>query len=199
MAAQRGQVARRREEPVVDDAETQARRGLTRREVIRASAVAGAAVWTAPVIIDSLSSPAAAGSQQKISCSWFYVVYKKPGDNTVYFTTADDSSAACANAHPPNNQGPNVKTCDGVTYVSADGTDTITYGPSDTPATYETSSTCGNSIQILGDTIQAINDVVLLAAFSHKGGTQCSQCPSPLNTKNNSVGICSGVNSCDAA
>ncbi len=37
-------------------------RGLSRRQMIKASAVAGAAAWTAPVIIDSLSSPAAAGS-----------------------------------------------------------------------------------------------------------------------------------------
>ncbi len=36
------------------------RRGLSRRDMIRASAIAGAAAWTAPVIIDSLSSPAAA-------------------------------------------------------------------------------------------------------------------------------------------
>lgn len=38
------------------------RRGLSRRDMIRASAIAGAAAWTAPVIIDSLSSPAAAFS-----------------------------------------------------------------------------------------------------------------------------------------
>jgi hypothetical protein len=38
------------------------RRGLSRRQMIKASAVAGAAAWTAPVIIDSLASPAAAGS-----------------------------------------------------------------------------------------------------------------------------------------
>lgn len=36
------------------------RSGLSRRQMIRASAVAGAAAWTAPVILDSLSSPAAA-------------------------------------------------------------------------------------------------------------------------------------------
>jgi hypothetical protein len=41
----------------VSDTDT---RGLSRRQMIRASAVAGAAAWTAPVIIDSLSSPAAA-------------------------------------------------------------------------------------------------------------------------------------------
>jgi len=36
--------------------------GLSRRQMIRAAAVTGAAAWTAPVIIDSLTSPAAAGS-----------------------------------------------------------------------------------------------------------------------------------------
>ncbi len=36
--------------------------GLTRRQMIRAAAATGAAAWTAPVIIDSLTSPAAAGS-----------------------------------------------------------------------------------------------------------------------------------------
>jgi hypothetical protein len=33
---------------------------LTRRQIIRRSAIAGAAAWTAPVIIDSLASPVAA-------------------------------------------------------------------------------------------------------------------------------------------
>ena len=39
---------------------TNPRQGLSRRDMIKASAAAGAAAWTAPVIIDSLSSPAAA-------------------------------------------------------------------------------------------------------------------------------------------
>lgn len=38
------------------------RGGMTRRQMIKAAAVTGAAAWTAPVIIDSLTSPAAAGS-----------------------------------------------------------------------------------------------------------------------------------------
>jgi len=38
------------------------RRGIDRRTLIRRAAVAGAAVWTVPVIIDSLASPAAAAS-----------------------------------------------------------------------------------------------------------------------------------------
>src|SRR4051794_22444276 len=46
-----------------------ARRGLSRREMMRASVVAGAAAWTAPMIIDSLSSPAAALSGWSSCCT----------------------------------------------------------------------------------------------------------------------------------
>jgi hypothetical protein len=45
-----------------DDARSKADGGLSRRSMIKGAAVAGAAAWTAPMIIDSLSSPAAAGS-----------------------------------------------------------------------------------------------------------------------------------------
>jgi hypothetical protein len=54
--------------------------GLSRRQMIKASAIAGAAAWTAPVIIDSLASPAAAASQQcTFRCSAVYVLYSKGG------------------------------------------------------------------------------------------------------------------------
>jgi hypothetical protein len=45
-------------------------RGLNRRQMIKASAIAGAAAWTAPMIIDSLTSPAAAYSGP---CTKYYV------------------------------------------------------------------------------------------------------------------------------
>lgn len=51
-------------------------RGLTRREMIRASAAAGAAAWTAPVIIDSLVSPAAAASGLATGISHIDVVFR---------------------------------------------------------------------------------------------------------------------------
>lgn len=47
---------------MVDTQDTRSSRGLSRRDMIKGAAVAGAAAWTAPVIIDSLSSPAAAAS-----------------------------------------------------------------------------------------------------------------------------------------
>ena len=45
---------------MADEVEQGERNGLSRRQMIKASAIAGAAAWTAPVIIDSLASPAAA-------------------------------------------------------------------------------------------------------------------------------------------
>jgi TAT (twin-arginine translocation) pathway signal sequence len=45
-----------------EHAERSERRGLSRRDMIKASAAAGAVAWTAPVIIDSLASPAAAAT-----------------------------------------------------------------------------------------------------------------------------------------
>ena len=47
---------------MVDTQDTRSSRGLSRRDMIKGAAVAGAAAWTAPVIIDSLTSPAAAVS-----------------------------------------------------------------------------------------------------------------------------------------
>jgi hypothetical protein len=44
------------------DESAAARRGVDRRTLIKGAAAAGVGVWTAPVILDSLSSPAAAGS-----------------------------------------------------------------------------------------------------------------------------------------
>jgi hypothetical protein len=58
------------------DEQRRSARGLTRREMIRASAVAGAAAWTAPVIIDSLVSPAAAGSGLATGISHIDVVFR---------------------------------------------------------------------------------------------------------------------------
>jgi len=49
-----------------EQASGQPKKGMDRRTLIKGAAVAGAAAWTAPMIIDSLSSPAAASSTCKI-------------------------------------------------------------------------------------------------------------------------------------
>jgi hypothetical protein len=61
---------------VDDDARSKADGGLSRRSMIKGAAVAGAAAWTAPIIIDSLSSPAAAGS----ICNKYWVKLRGPAN-----------------------------------------------------------------------------------------------------------------------
>ena len=46
----------------VDPVDGEGRTGLNRRQMIKAAGIAGAAAWTAPIIIDSLASPAAAAT-----------------------------------------------------------------------------------------------------------------------------------------
>jgi hypothetical protein len=57
-------------------------RGLSRRQMIKASAAAGAAAWAAPVIVDSLASPAAAASFPPCPDTGFwYVALHSPTSN----------------------------------------------------------------------------------------------------------------------
>ena len=51
-------------------------RGLTRRDLIRGAAAATAAGWVAPVPIDSIASPAAAGSPK---CDPYFVKVSETG------------------------------------------------------------------------------------------------------------------------
>lgn len=68
-------------------------RGMDRRDLLRASAVAGAAAWTAPVIIDSITSPAGALSP----CKKYYM--KLAGDGVGQYA----SPGNCYNASPSCN------------------------------------------------------------------------------------------------
>src|SRR4051794_7350628 len=74
------------------------RRGLSRRDMIKASAAAGAVAWTAPVIIDSLSSPAAAGSTPctgtSVTMSWIYILFKVPAGG-IFVTGFSTGDKAC--------------------------------------------------------------------------------------------------------
>lgn len=81
-------------------------RGLSRRQMIRASAVAGAAAWTAPVIVDSLTSPAAAGSNchvywVKLLGTSTSVSYNCPG--SISFDVCDAWWAQGNPVNPPSN------------------------------------------------------------------------------------------------
>jgi len=63
-----------------DESETLPKPGLSRRELIKRSAVAGAVAWTAPVIFESLASPAGALTLPPCPLGKAYaVMYSPPG------------------------------------------------------------------------------------------------------------------------
>jgi hypothetical protein len=66
-------------------------RRLNRRQMIKAAGIAGAAAWTAPVIIDSLASPAAAASVPG-TC---YRVTIVGGTNCTGFVPGTAGTATC--------------------------------------------------------------------------------------------------------
>jgi hypothetical protein len=72
--------------------------GIDRRTVIKRAAVGGALVWTAPVILDSLASPAAA-----FTCLDACVLVQFPPDadaDVLCTTTSQTVSASCAPMSP---------------------------------------------------------------------------------------------------
>jgi len=175
-----------------------ATREFGRRTMIKGAAVAAVAAWTAPVVLDSLTSPAAAASTSPITCSWFYLLFKKPGDSTVYWT---GSNANTCNTLSTNNAGTYSKTCSGVTYTIDNGRGVLSWstGHGSTAATAAGAS-CSTSIRINGNTVTAIGGAQILAAFSHPSSSlSCSTCPS--GSANNSITVCgssAGGGNCDA-
>jgi hypothetical protein len=82
--------------------------GIDRRTLIKSAAIAGAAAWTAPVIVDSLASPAAAASGGGLfDCSYATVVFTVNSDpsNTPYAVKFTGST--CSNDNGTSGGGPN--------------------------------------------------------------------------------------------
>jgi hypothetical protein len=89
-------------------------RGMSRRQMIKAAGIAGAAAWTAPVILDSLSSPAAAATitgcfqmyTRLTSNAWDAWTTTQPGNTgtacvpTGGCTPSGDGTAAVSTATP---------------------------------------------------------------------------------------------------
>ncbi len=103
---------------------SRSRDGLSRRDLIRGAAAAGAAAWTAPIIVGSIASPAAAGTP---ACNKFYVKlsvdvsFHNRGSSSNQDQQNDEwelDSYGCYDAAP---------SCD---YVLASGINGVCYNPS---------------------------------------------------------------------
>ena len=189
-------------------------RGLSRRDMIKASAVAGAAAWTAPVIIDSLASPAAAATGTTgIGCSWVYVFFKKAaGDSVVYYTGFAKNGVGCGNGSS-NNATPICVPCGGVNYTIGTfgggeggsvgeltyGTGTCTAGTAlPNAAVHEPTATCSSFITASGGVIMPVGTTVLLAAIGHPSSTLTGWCPSGGNINTTVNGGSGGQQNCPA-
>ena len=146
------------------------RRGLSRRDMIKASAVAGAAAWTAPVIIDSLASPAAAisGGINFTGASYAIIVFDKGGvryvlkiggnNPTTCTKTAGFSGDVADNA--------NIGTCKGTTF-RIDGGDLE--AASGTAIQVDTGSDCSTLFHTFDDTVEADPSITLVFGVAHAG------------------------------
>jgi uncharacterized membrane protein len=74
----------------MDQEERSSDRNVSRRTLIRKSAAVGVAAWTAPIIVDSLASPAAAAT---CATGTFYVAYQSTLVELFPNVTADSCSA----------------------------------------------------------------------------------------------------------
>jgi hypothetical protein len=199
------------------------RKGLSRRQMIKASAVAGAAAWTAPVIIGSLSSPAAAASipcGTTLTCSWIYVLYRVSG--TYYVSGFNLNGSACggggSNTHGAMCNGGGGEACEigGVTSGVSFSISLFNGGPLAQYFSYNTSNSCGGAqltptyltqattpscttyLSVSGGSIVAIGGAEIVSAigFGGNGGDANHMhaiCPQTSGTNNQ---LCAPATGC---
>jgi len=119
--------------------------------MIQAAGIAGAAAWTAPVIVDSLSSPAAAGSTVGPCQVFSFTVARSPGGCTVTASpcnppgTTYSGAALCGSYLGPSSAS--VITTGNVCSTSGSASFQVTAGANCTFVGYATSgSACTNSV-----------------------------------------------------
>jgi hypothetical protein len=187
------------------DAEVGARRGLTRRQMIRASAVAGAAAWTAPMIVDSLASPAAAASipPGNLGCSYAMVVFTVTGDSTVYVAKVGENGQSCQGTGSTSADTTFSTTCNSVTYANPSS---VMTGVGGNPITPYPTSPCPGLFTVGNGQIEAASNVTVLFAVAHAGGCKnvagsvgtpqkkfCVYCPGPNPSNVFPFGGCDGT------
>ncbi|HWG73774.1 MAG TPA: hypothetical protein VG184_06940 [Acidimicrobiales bacterium] len=167
---------------------------ISRRDVIKKGAVAGAILWSAPVI-ESVTSRAAAGSHSctstgSFNASYVFVVFTNTvnGVTTTYFTGINSSGCGQQNA---NNQGDFCVQCGGVyyylhTFSGSSGTSTaITTSTvscsaaeaSTTSPTYVDSTTCGQYLTVSNGTVSAAQPgVQILVGFCAGANSVTGSC-----------------------
>jgi hypothetical protein len=147
--------------------------GIDRRTLIKSAAVAGAAAWTAPVIIDSLASPAAATSGAlPTGCSYALVVFLYNGAGP-YIMRIQQGSASCTFSNSTSSDSSfNSFPCNGHTYQGGAADGAVIQQDGTTVPTLSSPPTCDSLFTVQGSTIvRDSSQITLLFAVSHHGGS----------------------------
>jgi hypothetical protein len=164
-------------------------KGISRRNLLKKSAAAGAVFWAVPVIESVTSRAAAASGCASFNNSWIYVVYSNNGG--VFFSgfsKGDGGAGSCTAASNPH--GTKSITCGSVVYeiqnfTGGASTGSITYGATGTEnnATFVGSPNCTNFLTLSGGQVTpAVAGVTILAAFCFGAGALQAICPSGNST-----------------
>lgn len=174
------------------------RSGISRRDIIKKGAIAGAVFWSVPVIESVTSAASATSATGPISCSWAYIVYAVGGQIYVagYSNAGGQNNCASFAANPDHGTyAVSGVSYEGTTYTfyisegSPGGPGLVTYetdadsdnttGPGitdgDSDATALTAaSDCNTYLSQSGTSITAQNGATLLAYFYFGGTTGLS-------------------------
>jgi hypothetical protein len=153
--------------------------------------VAGVAAWTAPAIIDSLSSPAAASSGTlPTGCSYALFVFSSSGQGP-YIGRIDQGSASCTFTNSTSNDSSfNSYVCNGHTYQGGSAYGSVIQQDGATVPGYNV-GTCDQLFTVQGSTIveDSPGTATIVFAVSHHGGSGGWQgskffpvCPAPSDT-----------------
>jgi hypothetical protein len=172
--------------------------GLSRREMLKRTAVAGAVFWSVPVIESVTSAAAAASPGGATACSWVYVAYANPSSPGTIFVAGYNKSGqnVCTNysANPQNSvqATPQPTSFGGNNYVftmnaGSPGHPTLvtfTINGASGPPVQPAPATCTDLFQS-GQSITALNGNTILAYFYFGASTLTGvgfSAPTPNNS-----------------
>jgi hypothetical protein len=184
--------------------------GMSRRDLIKASAAAAGVAWTTPMLIDSMSSPAAAQTgpgilSTGINCSKALVFFTIPGSTTVYIAGFQDipgcQTCDCFGNWSDQNLGAVGQqpcqhacfSCGGTIFrvnvgTTNAGTTTACDGGTFTQASTLAAGLCDTYLQYGGGTVTGKNGAVILGAMGFGGDHLNGYCPSGNSITN--LGAC---------
>jgi hypothetical protein len=163
------------------DAQPETPKGLSRREILKRSAIAGGVAWTAPMVIDSLASPAGAisgGINLNGGISYAIMVYcvgACNADGSNLRATLIDGTTCVGGNQGSNDTGGTIttsSTCHGFyfNYNVPGGDQNIKYSTNNSTFTSVPNGSCGNLFTASGNTVKADPSITLVMGLAHAGG-----------------------------